>query len=75
MQQPIERESLKTNMEARYNGSDKNIEPPANNFVDVPNQFSDNFTKFAQPMITKLTSKAQNYSDAIGVSTQKYSSR
>lgn len=75
MQQPIERSSLKTNMEARYTSSDKNIVPPANNFVDVPNQYSENFTKFAQPMVTKLTSKAQNYSDAIGVSTEKYSSR
>lgn len=75
MQQPIERPSLKTDMVNRYNGSNKNIDMPANNFVDTANQYSKNFTKFAQPMFTELTDKAQNYSDAIGVSTQKYSSR
>lgn len=61
---PIVRNSLTTPLEARYATSDS---PTMNklitsaNFVDVPNEFSKNFTKFSKTGKTELTAKSQDY--------------
>ena len=68
----IERPSLTTSLEDRYTKSDKNIAPPAVNFVDRSNAFSQNFTKNAAQGQTMLTPTALNYGDSLGVTNKKY---
>jgi hypothetical protein len=68
----IERPSLTTSLEDRYKKSDKNVVPPAGNFVDQSNTFSNNFTENAAQGVTQLTDKALHYADSLGVSRKKY---
>ena len=72
MANQIERPSLETALEDRYKKSDKNVAPPAGNFIDRSNTFSNNFVKNAALGVTQLTDKALSYADTIGVSRKKY---
>jgi len=72
MANQIERPSLETSLEDRYNKSDKNVAPPAGNFVDRSNTFSNNFAKNAAQGVTQLTDKALNYSNTLGLTRKKY---
>ena len=72
MANQIERPSLETALEDRYKKSDKNVAPPAGNFIDRSNTFSNNFVKNAAQGVTQLTDKALSYADTIGVSRKKY---
>jgi hypothetical protein len=62
---PINRNSLTNNLETRYKNSSHVSETPAQtNFIDVSNEFQNNFTLKQKPLTSLYTEKATNFASS-----------